>query len=515
MQDTPLLVGIDVGTTNIKAVIFDAYGCMVSSGLRKTPVHFPQPGWAFFRPDEIWDTTVSALREAIAQLDDARQVISVAVTSVGESGVPINEHGEALYDAIAWFDTRTESQARRIEQIFDSEHLWSITGLTAQPIFGLCKLMWLQENQPDVLDNAVMWLHLADYIAFRLSGVGATDYSLASRTLALNLRELRWQRNLIEETGVPFDIFPPLARGGSALGKILPESAAITGLPVHTTIGVGGHDHLCGALAVGACSSGILFDSIGTAEGLLITVDRPLSDPILGKQGYETGAHVGGGYYAMGAYRTAGACIDWFRGLYPDGVNYATLIEEAASAPPGSHGVFFLPHLRLPHSPSNDPKSRGGFLGISTDTTRGCLFRALLEALAMETRSVIEPLLQHSTISRPDRILVVGGATRNRLLMELKAAVLSQPITLLQVEEATALGAALLGGVAAGVYTSINEGVAAMHFEEIRISPDALWSDFYARSFESIYRHLYSWLRPVNHATFDLFHADRSYSGSA
>lgn len=511
MQNTPLLVGIDVGTTNIKAVIFDESGRMVSAGLRKTPIHYPQPGWAFFRPDEIWEMAVDALHEAIDKLDNPQRIVSLAVTSIGESGVPIGMHGEALYDAIAWFDTRTESQARWIERHIDSKSLWSITGLTAQPIFGLCKLIWLKENAPEVLDNTVMWLHMADYVAFRLSGVGATDYSLASRTLALNLGELQWERSLVERAGVPFSIFPPLARGGTPLGKILPESASVTGLPIHTTIGVGGHDHLCGALAVGACAPGILFDSIGTAEGLLITVDHPLSDPILGKQGYEMGAHVAGGYYAMGAYRTAGACIDWFRSLYPTGVHYAALIDEATAAPPGSHGVCFLPHLRLPHSPSNDPQSRGGFVGVGTDTTRGCLFRALLEGLAMETRSVIEPLMQHSSMKHPERILVVGGATRNRLLMELKAAVLAQPITLLQVEEATALGAALLGGVAAGVYTSITEGVSAMQFEEVEIVPDPEWSDFYARSFELVYRHLYSWLRPVNHATFGLLHSDRSY----
>jgi xylulokinase len=295
-------------------------------------------------------------------------------------------------------------------------------------------------------------------------------------------------------------------RGGAALGDVLPDIAAATGLPPHTVVGVGGHDHLCGALAVGACRPGILFDSIGTAEGLLITIDQLLEDPILGKQGYELGAHVAGGYYAMGAYRTAGACIDWFRSLYPDGVDYAALIAEAAAAPAGSQGVSFLPQLRLPHSPSNDPKSRGGFVGVGTDSTRGCLFRAILEGLAYETRSVIEPLLQRAAIVQPERILVIGGATRNRLLMEMKAAVFAQPLTLVQVGEATALGAALLGGVAAGVYPDIATGVAAMRYAEIQIEPDAQLSEFYQRGYETVYRQLYSWLRPVNHATFDLLH---------
>ena len=514
MAGDALLVGIDIGTTNIKAVIFDLHGCTIASGSSKTPAHYPRPGWAFFRPEEIWDATVAALRTAIAQVDNPQRIVSVAVASIGESGVPISADGRALYDAIAWFDTRTESQARWLEAHIGGERIWSVTGLTPQPIFGLPKLMWLREHAPEVLDKAVIWLHMADFIAFRLSGVGATDYSLASRTLALNLNDLRWDQGLIEAVGVPFKIFPQLARGGDRLGSIQPDVADAIGLPRHTLIGVGGHDHLCGAMAVGACQPGILFDSIGTAEGLLITIDKPLADPALADQGYEMGAHVAGGYYAMGAYRTEGACIDWFRSLYAGEIDYASLIGEAAAVPPGSHGVSFLPHLRLPHSPSNDPKSRGGFTGLSTDATRGSLFRAILEGLTYETRSVIEPLLERAAIVHPEHILVIGGATRNRLLMEMKAAVFGQPITLIQVEEATALGAAILGGVAAGVYDTVSTAVAKMHIETTEVRPDHHLSEFYGHGFEKVYRHLYSWLRPVNHATVDFLNSQNTQSWS-
>ncbi len=503
MAGDALLVGIDIGTTNIKAVVFDDCGRTIATGSKKTPVHYPRPGWAYFRPNEVWDTTVMALRTAIDQLDDPRRIVSVAVASIGESGVPVDKDGHAVYDAIAWFDTRTEPQARWLEQQIGSERLWSVAGLAPQPIFGLCKLMWLQEQAPDVLKRTVMWLHMADFIAFRLAGVGATDYSLASRTLALNLGSLQWEQTLIEEAGVPFRVFPRLARGGDRLGRILPDAVAATGLPPHTVVGVGGHDHLCGAMAVGACRPGILFDSIGTAEGLLVTIDKPLSDPSLASQGYEMGAHVAGGYYAMGAYRTAGACIDWFRNLFAGEIDYTALIAEAAAVPPGSHGVSFLPHLRLPHSPSNDPKSRGGFTGLNTDVTRGCLFRAILEGLAYEARSVIEPLLQRATMTHPDKILIIGGATRNQLLMEMKAAIFGQPITLVQVEEATALGAAMLGGVAAGVYDTISGAAYALNVETIEVRQDPALTTLYGRGFEQIHRQLYGWLRPANHATYE------------
>ena len=504
MGDEPLLVGIDVGTTNIKAVIFDRQGRLVAAGSRKTPVHYPQPGWAYFRPQEIWDTTVAALRAAVAQVDHPERIAGLAVASMGESGIPIDADGAELYDAIAWFDNRTEPQTRWLDEHIGSERIWSISGSTPQALFGLTKLMWIQQHAPDVLPRSAVWLHMADYIAYRLTGVAATDYSLASRTLVLNLSTLEWERSLIEEVGVPFHIFPPLKRGGSALGTLLPEAAAATGLPQHTVVGVGGHDHLCGAVGLGACRPGIMFDSMGTAAGILITIDHVLADPVLGRQGYGMGAHVAGGYYAMGAFRTAGACIDWFRKLYGGDADYDTLIAEAAAAPPGSLGVSFLPHLRLPHSPSNDPKSRGGFVGISADVTRGCLFRALLEGLAYETRHVMEPLLQRANMVHPERILVTGGVTRNRLLMAMTAAVFDQPIALVQVAEGAALGAALLGGVAAGVYPDIAAGAAALRYDEVVVEPDPQLSAFYQRGYTTVYRQLYDWLRPLNHATFDL-----------
>lgn len=504
MSNDPLLVGIDLGTTNIKAVIFDPRGVMVAAAARKTPIHYPQPGWAYFRPGEIWDTTVAALHDAVARVDDPRRIAGLAVASMGESGVPISADGEELYDAIAWFDNRTEPQTRWLAEQIGSERIWSISGSTPQALFGLPKLMWLQEHAPGVLARAATWLHMADYIAWRLTGAVATDYSLASRTLVLNLSTLQWERSLIEAAGVPFHIFPPLQRGGSALGTLLPAAAAATSLPQHTVVGVGGHDHLCGAVGLGACRPGIMFDSMGTAAGILITIDQVLADPALGQQGYGMGAHVAGGYYAMGAFRTAGACIDWFRSLYAGGADYGALIAEAEAVPPGSLGVSFLPHLRLPHSPSNDPISRGGFVGISADVTRGCLFRALLEGLAYETRHVMAPLLQRANMEHPERILVTGGVTRNRLLMAMTAAVFDQPLTLLQVAEGTALGAALLGGVAAGVYPDIATGAAAMRFDETVVQPDPQMSAFYQRGYAMVYRQLYDWLRPLNHATFDL-----------
>ncbi|MGL4648879.1 MAG: FGGY-family carbohydrate kinase, partial [Caldilineaceae bacterium] len=358
-------------------------------------------GWAYFTPRELWETTAAVLRDATAQVEQPGRIAGIGMASVGESGVLIDAQGNELYDAIAWYDVRSEPQGEQVEQVLGAERVHAITGLAPQAIFGICKLLWIQQQEPERFGRAVRYLHVADYISWKLSGEAATDFSLASRTLALDLHGLCWSEEILKGMGLPTEIFAPLRRGGELLGRVLPEAAAATGLPEGAAVAVGGHDHLCGALAIGAAKPGALLDSVGTAEAVLLTIERPLAGARVAAEGYEQGVHVAPGYYGMGAYRTAGVCIDWFRTTCAGGADYATLTAEAAEAPLGSLGVRFMPHMRLPHSPSNDPRSRGLFMGLSTDVTRGMMFRAILEGLAFETRNVLEPLLRYAGVARP------------------------------------------------------------------------------------------------------------------
>ena len=180
----PLLLGIDIGTTNIKAIVFDPHGQIVASASVKTPTHYPRPNWAYYVPDELWALTVAAIKQAVGQVDNPARIVSAAVASVAESAVPIDAHGQPTYDSIAWFDTRTEPQQRWLAEHIGARRLFDVSGLSLQPIFGLCKVLWLREHEPDAYKRSVMWLNIADYIAFRLSGEAVTNYSLASRTLA-------------------------------------------------------------------------------------------------------------------------------------------------------------------------------------------------------------------------------------------------------------------------------------------------------------------------------------------
>src|ERR687895_652801 len=346
MNAEPILIGADVGTTNIKVVAFDTSGRALEGASSPTPTHFPKPGRAHYDPNELWNSFAATLRQVTEKLGDPGRVASIAVASMGEAAVPLDSSGEPTHDIIAWFDGRAGPQAERLGRIFGQDRLFGLTGLSLQPIFGLCKLLWIRENEPDAFDRTASWLNMADYIAFRLSGVPATDYSLASRTLALDLQRLRWAEELLQEVDISPGLFAPLQPSGSPLGPVTPEAAEATRLPRSTQVAVGGHDHVCGALATGVPELGTMLNSLGTAEAIFLPLEHPLTDPEVGHQGYTQGGHVAGQFYVFGGQFTSGASVEWFRDVLGDGADYEMLISEAEKVPPGSLGVFFLPHLR-------------------------------------------------------------------------------------------------------------------------------------------------------------------------
>jgi xylulokinase len=503
MSAEPILIGADVGTTNIKVVAFDRRGRAVESASSPTPTRYPSPGRAEHDPEELWTSFAATLRQVTGKLDDPNRVASVAVASVGEAAVPLDPGGDPTSDIIAWFDGRARPQAQRLGRAMGQDRLFGLTGLSLQPIFGLCKLLWLKENEPDAYSRTASWLHVADYMAFRLCGVAATDYSLASRTLALDLQRLQWADGLLEEVGVRPNLFAPLRESGSALGPVGREAAGATGLPEGACVAAGGHDHVCGALALSVTEEGTMLNSLGTAEAIFLPLQSPLTDPRVGNQGYTQGAHVAGQYYVFGGQYTSGASVEWWREIL-DGADYDALISEAEDVPPGSFGAFFLPHLRLANPPYDDPAARGAFVGLSTDVGRGALFRAVLEGLAYDSRNSLEPLLAHTGLEELRAIHAIGGGTQNRLLMSIKATVMNQEITVSGIEEATSLGAAILGGIGAGIYPDIPSALEELHHDQNTVEPVADEVAFYEAAFKKVYANLYPTLRDIHHEIGDL-----------
>jgi xylulokinase len=345
-------------------------------------------------------------------------------------------------------------------------------------------------------------LNMADWIAFRLCGEAATDASLASRTLCMDLRTRAWSLPLLEAVELDPALLPPIFASGTALGRVRPEIMAATGLPGRPIVGVGGHDHVVGGFAAGSARPGCLLDSMGTAEALFLTVAAPVLAPGVRSGGYAQGV--------MGADRplaylgsgldSSGGAVEWLRRLLGDAPSRQTVEQEAASVPPGSGGVCFVPHLLYSTPPHWDVAARGAFVGLTTGTGRGALFRSILEGLAMEARLVIDAIAALPGLGPPEDLRVIGGSTRNQLLMQIKASVMGRPLTVVGEQEATGLGGALLGGLAAGLWPGLDAALAGIVQDRNTVQPVTDWVPRYQALYEQVHRRLYSALRPINHA---------------
>jgi xylulokinase len=489
-----------LGSTNVKAAIYTPEGRAVALATRPAVTHYPKPTWAYYEPEELWALAVQVLCEVTAQIDDPRRIAGISVASMGEAGVPLDNDGNPTYHTIAWFDRRTIRQAEWLREAIGEDELFAITGISLQAIFSLCKLLWIKEHEPDAFRRTVRWLNVADYIAFKLSGEAATDWSLASRSLSFDIRKRTWDDGILSAAGVPISKMAPTVASGTKIGEVTREAAAATGLPTGASVSAGGHDHVCGALAAGVVRRGQMLDSMGTAEGLLFALDEPIFDPELGRQGYAQGAHVAPGkYYCFGGIYTSGASVDWARQAIGVDVELNRLLDEAEATPVGSLGVGFIPHLRLADSPHSDPRARAAFVGLTTDVTRGAMMRAVLEGLAYEARASIEPLIEFYRLDGMPEISVTGGSSKNDLLLRVKASVLNRSMRIVDLEEATALGAAILGGIGAGIYQDVDHALRTVQARPQSVEPNPADVAFYERYFSDVFQHIYQALRPLNH----------------
>ncbi len=503
-QQDPLFLGIDAGTSRIRALITRPDGCVMSSGSAVAPTHRPRIGWAEQQAEDLWTACCQAVKAAIGEIDDAKRVRGLAIASVGEAVIPLDRAGQPTYPVIAWYDERPTEMLQCLTGMVDRKRFFEITGLSPDPTFTLPKLLWLKTYAADALNNTASVLNIAHYLAWRLTGIPGSDHSQASRSLALDLHGRVWADDLIRECGFAPSLFPPLRPLGAKLGTILPAIAGALGLPADCAVGVGGHDHLVGALAAKALAPGTMLNSLGTAEAVTLTVDQPITDTKLAECGFNQGILMvddGVIAYVFGGFQTSGAAIEWYRRLFGREVDHDELIDEAAQISPGAAGITFLPDLRGKLIPCPDPLARGAFIGLNADADRGILFRAILEGLAFEARQSVDALGDIDGMPKINRIRAIGGNTQNRLLLKIKASVYRQPIVANAMPEATALGAALLGGLAAGVWPTFKAATEDLTGTTSVIEPDAGWTDIYEHRYQGVYRHAYEALRPLHHAT--------------
>jgi len=510
------LLGIDVGSTSMKALVYDLDGSVISQGSHPTesvandPEH---PNWQVYMPDHIWDGISSAIRDAVSGIGPQDRVLAAAVTGLGADAVPLDEHGEPVYPFINWICTRTTPQFERWLEQVGLEKTFDVTGWQPFIWSTVLRFIWLRENEPEIARRVHKWLIVEDYVNYKLTGKYSTDYTDASPTLLFDQRTLSWSGELLRAAGLEQELFPVPQPSGSFIGEVTAEAAMKTGLAPGTPIFQGGHDYLVGALAAGAISPGMFLDVTGTWELVLTPTASPQWTPAIREAGLTVEAHSAPGRNAIWAGGTAASMLEWFKDQIGAeerrlaeagrGSVWTHLMDGARTSPPGANGLFFLPHFNGTTCPNLDPRSLGAFLGLNDTTRKEDMARAVIEGLDYAFLDMLRAL-ETGAGRKAETITAIGGGTRNEFWMQNKADIAGLPIVTLEIEEATALGAAMLAGVGAGVYADLLEAARRVHRPGRMFEPDTKLASFYDEMF-GLYRGIYPALKELNSRIYNRF----------
>jgi xylulokinase len=465
----PALVGVDVGTTGVKALAIDPYGRVIAKAERSYPLSTPRAGWAEQDPADWWRASEAALGEL-----GVRGVAGIGLSGQMHGLVALDERDEVLRPAILWNDQRTAAECDEIEERVGLERLISLTGNRALTGFTAPKLLWLRRHEPEAYARIAHVLLPKDYVRLQLTGERAIDVADASGTLLFDVAHRSWSGDVLDALELPASWLP--------LALESPEVSGRTADGVAVAAGAG--DQAAAALGVGVDRPGRVSVVLGTSGVVFAALPGFKADPAARVHAF---CHaVPGTWEAMGVMLSAAGSLQWLADAI--GAEPAALAAEAERWEPGAEGVSFAPYLQGERTPHADPDVRGAFVGLSLRHDRGALARAVLEGVAYGLRDSLELLRALGVDASAGR--VSGGGARSRLWLEIVASVLGLPLELTAVEEGSAYGAALLGGVAGGVFGSVEAAVASCVRVRETVEPRADWAaayeDGYAR-FRSLY----------------------------
>ena len=462
---TDALVGLDVGTTGVKALAISADGEVHGSAEEHYGLSSPQPGWSEQDPEDWW----AASQAALARLD-------VEATAIGLSGqmhglVCLDDHGDVLRPAILWNDQRTAAECAEIEERVGLERLIALTGNRALTGFTAPKILWLRRHEPDVYSRIDRILLPKDYVRYRLTGEWAIDAADASGTLLFDVANRRWSDDVLAALEIPHEWLPPVAE---------------------STENAGAGDQQAAALGVGVVEPGLASVVLGTSGVVLAALPEYAHDAQARVHAF---CHaVPDTWEAMGVMLNAAGALQWFHDGFAPGATFEDITAEAGTCAAGAEGVTFLPYLQGERTPHADPDATGSFTGLALRHGRAALARAVLEGVAYGLRDSLE-LLRDLGVS-PTAGRASGGGSRSRVWLEIVASVLGLPLERCVVDEGSAYGAALLAGVVSGTFASAPDAVAACVRVREAVEPNPAWARVYADGYAR-YRALYPAIRGV------------------
>ena len=494
------LLGIDLGTSSVKALLVDARtGRTLGSGAGEYPILREIPGHAEQEPACWWRATAAAVRQAIAAASQPPEIAAIGLAGQMHGTVLLGRDSELLGPAVIWPDQRSAAQVVEITHMIGAERLIALTGSPVASGFQAATVRWMQHNHPDLWERVTAILAPKDYLRLRLTGELATDPSDGSGTLLLDARQRDWSTELLEILDIDRSQLPPVRPSTAIAGGLMPAAAEALGLHAGIPVVVGAADTACGALGAGVLSAQDLLLTISTGGQIVL----PCADVRVDLRGRmhtfcaaldaETG---GAGWYQMAAILSAGMALRWLqdRVLALDGDDAASRMSAwAADVPAGARGLLFLPYLVGERTPHMDPHARGMFLGLTLGHGRPELVRAVMEGVVLacyDAESVLQELG-----ARPARVIMAGGGSRSSVWRRIVADVFGLPVQQLDVPEQSAMGAALMAGAGAGLFDLVETARA--------------WASYGPEETPDVERHaLYRSLLPVFRAAYSKHQED-------
>jgi xylulokinase len=494
------MLGLDIGTSGAKALVSDEKGHILASAVSEYPLLTPFPLWSEQDPAEWWRGAKEALAQVLAGIDSSA-VAGLGLTGQMHGSVFLDAQDQVIRPALLWNDQRTAEECRQITEQIGEKRLIEIAGNPALTGFQAPKILWLRNHEPDNYVRLARVLLPKDYIRLLLTGEAASDVSDAAGTLLLDLAQRDYSAEILDKLEFQRSWLPKVYEGPEVTGQLRPNVAAELGLPAGLPVIAGGGDNAAAAVGTGIVRTGIVSSSIGTSGVIFAHSDEIAYDP----QGrLHTFCHaVPGKYHMMAVTLSAGGSFRWWRDVVRSAsgsdLSYDQLTQMAASVPAGAEGLLFLPYLTGERTPHLDPFARGAFIGLTARHTAAHMARAVMEGVVFSLRDGLE--IMRSLGLPIGQIRATGGGGRSPLWRQMQADIYGAEVVTLRAEEGPAYGAALLAGVGAGVFGSVDEATRDAVVVTSSTDPDPGAQEHYEKAYAvytSLYPSLSSGMRALN-----------------
>lgn len=495
------LIGIDIGTSSCKAAIFDYEGNVKCEAAKTYELKTPKPGWEELDPNEVWNAVRYITKKMMMQYTGS-PIKALSVSSIGETIIPVDREGNVLHNSIMYNDLRGIEEINSFENKVGFYEIQQITGVLCHPIYSLGKMMWIKKYMPELYHKTWMFMLYSGFILYKMGAEPHNDYSLASTTMALDLKEKDYSEDILSNADIEIDKLPPLVPSGKAIGQISKKLAKEIGLPENVILVTGGHDQPAAALGAGIITSDTAVDGIGSVECITPVFDRLIISETMAKNHLICAPHVINDLFVTYAYAfSGGSLLKWFKDnfAYEEKVlaennNLDVYDILTAKATKGPTNLFLLPHFAGSGTPYMDIESKGAIIGMDLSTTKSDLIKAILEGVTYEMMINLKCLNEVGI--KVNELRAVGGGSKSECWLQLKADMMGINIVALNVSEAGTLGVAMLAGAAIGIYKTIGDAAKSLVSIKRTYYPDKITHDIYINKFET-YKRIYPSLKEI------------------